>query len=111
MQSYGNPNLLFANGGQTLTFDGTSKVSDNLNAKTCAVELLATTDAWVKIGEQGGTPVAENPANATRSDSIFLRAGAQYTFPVPLGSATAAIKIAAIQDTATGFLAITERRE
>jgi hypothetical protein len=110
MQTYGNANLLAPNGGQTLTFDGTSKVTAALDSKTIAVELLATTDCWIKIGEQGATPTAENPANATRSESVFLRAGIVYTFPVPLGIG-GAIKIAAIQDTATGFLAVTERRE
>lgn len=111
MESYGNPNLLKPNGGQFIAYAGTSEKSAALDENTIAVELVATTDCWVLIGAPGDEPAAAKPiAEATRGASIPLRAEVEKTFAIPIGNASAKVKIAVIQDTAGGTLQITERR-
>lgn len=111
MESYGNSNLLFVNGGQFISYGGTSEVTAALSPLTIAVEVVATTDCWVLVGGAGETtPVAVKPgAESTRGASFPLRAGVEKVFPIPIS--TAGVKIAVIQDTSAGVLYVTERRE
>ena len=111
MEAYGNQNLMYPNGGQFISYAGTSEASAALDERTIAVEIVATTDCWVNIGGPGETPTAAKPgAEATRGVSVPLRAEVEKTFAINLGNATNKVKIAVIQDSAAGVLQITERR-
>ena len=108
--TYGNPNLLFFNGYQYFDYSSASEASAALDTKTIAVELLSSTDCWVRIGEQGETPTAAVVTEKTRSYSFKLKADVAMLVPVPVGTASNPIKLAVIRDTADGTLEVYERR-
>ena len=111
METYGNPNLLNFNGHQYVNVSGTSNASTGLDSKTVAVQLLATSDCWVMIGQPGASPTAvKTAAEETRAFTFFVPADTLLTFPVPIGTSSSLVKIAAIQDSASGVLHIYERR-
>lgn len=107
MSAYGNDNLLQKNQGQFLTVDGTSDTV-TLNKNTYAVELYAAQNCWVTWGT---APTAVKPgAEKTTGDSFYLPASTTRIYPVPYGTDTAPIKLAAIQDSASGSLFVNEFR-
>ncbi len=109
--TYGNPNLLFFNGYQYFDYSSTSEASASLDTRTIAVELLSSTDCWVRIGEQGETPTAAAVGTEkTRSYSFKLKADVAMLVPVPVGTTSNPIKLAVIRDTADGTLEVYERR-
>ena len=108
--TYGNPNLLFFNGYQYFDYSSTSEASASLDTRTIAVELLSSTDCWVRIGEQGETPTAAAGSEKTRSYSFKLKADVAMLVPVPVGTTSNPIKLAVIRDTADGTLEVYERR-
>lgn len=109
--TYGNPNLLFFNGYQYFDYSSTSEASASLDTRTIAVELLSSTDCWVRVGEQGETPTAAAAgAEKTRSYSFKLKADVAMLVPVPVGTTSNPIKLAVIRDTADGTLEVYERR-
>ena len=110
--NYGNENLAFVQGSQTLTTDGTSDTV-TIPAGVHAVDFHATKAVWVKIGEPGSTPVAAAPGaeKTVVQNSFYLADSEKITaIPIPLGNDTNQVKIAAIQSTEAGVLTITHRK-
>lgn len=109
--TYGNQNLLFFNGYQYFDYSSTSEASAPLDVKTIAVELYATTDCWIKIGEQGENPTAAAIGTEKTRGYVFrLKADVSMLVPVPVGTTANPIKLAVIRDTADGTLEVYERR-
>lgn len=91
MARYLNPTT-----SQYVSYTGSSTQSAALNAATTDVELISTTDCYIAIG-------ANPTAAVTTAGSHFLPAFTPRGFAAFSGQ-----KIAAIQSTAAGTLAITE---
>lgn len=109
--TYGNHNLLFFNGYQYFDYSSTSEASAALDTNTIAVELLSSTDCWVRIGEQGETPTAAAIGTEKTRGYVFkLKADVSMLVPVPVGTTSKPIKLAVIRDTADGTLEVYERR-
>lgn len=106
--TYGNENLMFIRNCSFITVDGTSD-SITLDRNTKAVSLYAIADCWVEVGKG---PVAVAPTEKAQSGgSFFVPAGWGPDIPVPAGTDSQPIKVAAIQDSAGGNLYIYERQD
>ena len=81
---------------QRLSFTGTSAQSSAVGVNTRLVQLFATEDCWVVFGT--------NPTAAVNDGSSFFLPGGIFLYYGISGSA----KIAAIQDSTSGYLHIIE---
>jgi hypothetical protein len=84
---------------QNLAIGAASVQSAAFNAKTGRITLTASSACWVAVGKGAGVAAAVAGAG-----SFFLPAnGTSYPISIEEGS-----KIAVIQDTASGYLSVTE---
>lgn len=86
---------------QIIAVGASSVASSAFQTLTTVVQLSSTTDCWVMFG---ATPTAAVPTvTAASGGSIFIQGGQIVVFGVTPGT-----KIAAIENSAAGFLSIVE---
>ena len=106
MSMYGNYNLAAVGNSQHLTVDGSTDfltMSSNVQGLLC----YSTADCWVAVGT--GTVTAVKPSGEKVSTgSFFLPAATVREFAVPSSTDEKPVKVAAVQDSATGILHVQE---
>jgi len=105
---YGNANLAIPRKVQYLSVDATSDTV-TLSAGTRAVRFQASSAMWIVISNPGETPTAAAPgAEKTLVDGFWMDSGDVADYAVPVSTDSSQGQIAAIQDTASGTLTVTE---
>ena len=112
LDANGNPGMaIMPRVCQVVAVSGSSAQSAALDVNTTIIRLVATTNCWVALGTN---PTAQQHAVTTTQPgvslgSFYLAAGVVETWAAPSAiPAGSSWKVAVIQDTAGGYLSITE---